>query len=57
MYLLSADKNIHRSYGEFLSNQGVNYSIANDILDEIQQLDKGEKYDEDLVIKLLEKYN
>ena len=57
VYLLTADKNIHRSYGEFLSNQGVNYSIANDILDEIQQLDKGEKYDEDLVIKLLEKYN
>lgn len=53
VYLLTAEKNIHRSYGEFLSLNRINYSTANSILDEIKDLDKGEKYDESLVSELL----
>lgn len=57
VYLLTADKNIHRSYGEFLNNHGVNYSLGNAILDEIKLLQKGDKYDENLIEELLIKHN
>lgn len=57
VYLLTAEKNIHRSYGEFLSINSVNYSTSNFILDAIKDLGKGEKYNENLVSELVKKYN
>lgn len=56
IYLLTAEKKIHRSYGEFLSTQGINYSISNTILNEIKALNKSEKFDENFIIELLKKY-
>ncbi|MGB1227154.1 MAG: 4-hydroxy-2-ketovalerate aldolase [Poseidonibacter sp.] len=57
IYLLTAEKNIHRSYGEILNAKGINYSTSNIILNEIKVLNKCEKFDEKFIIELLNKYN
>ncbi|MAC84957.1 MAG: 4-hydroxy-2-ketovalerate aldolase [Arcobacter sp.] len=56
IYLLTAEKNIHRSYGEFLSIRSINYRTSNAILDEVKVFNKGEKFDEDFIKELLKKY-
>jgi 4-hydroxy 2-oxovalerate aldolase len=46
VYLLTANKNIHRSYGEYLNKLGISYDKCEVILEKIKSLEIGDAYDE-----------
>lgn len=53
VYLLTAEKGIHRSYGEYLVDNNINYAECNLILDLVKKYNGGQKYDEKLISNLI----